>query len=69
MECPKCTGQMIREKYFDYLDCSKRRSFVGHRCVNCGEINDLLILQNRKSQMAAEGTGKRKAPVRIYSSN
>jgi len=43
MECPKCHGSMAYEKFI-----GKEEQFKGWRCVNCGEIIDSVIEENRK---------------------
>ncbi|MBI5375482.1 MAG: hypothetical protein HZA77_08610 [Candidatus Schekmanbacteria bacterium] len=43
MRCPKCSGIMVLQRFFD-----RYYSFEGWRCVNCGTIIDGIILENRK---------------------
>jgi hypothetical protein len=45
MECHRCGGMMIYEKY--YGDCEH---FFGWRCIACGEVIDPVILENRMDQ-------------------
>jgi hypothetical protein len=45
MSCSRCRGMMVREKYF-----GQGESYSGWRCVNCGEIIDPLILDNRNGR-------------------
>ena len=47
MRCARCRGLMVPDHFFDLLDDSGRMTFNGRRCVNCGNILDSLILQNR----------------------
>jgi hypothetical protein len=42
MQCPKCRGRMLSEKYYDFV-----RSFDAWKCVCCGELIDSTILSNR----------------------
>jgi hypothetical protein len=44
MNCQKCGGKMVREKFYHEGD-----DFWGFRCVYCSEIIDEVILQNRKN--------------------
>jgi hypothetical protein len=39
--CPRCNGLMVAEWCEDLSD------YTAQRCVQCGEIIDLVILQNR----------------------
>lgn len=47
MRCPRCRGLMTFEKFLNKLEF-----FLGWRCINCGEIVDSVIMENRGS---AEG--------------
>lgn len=47
MQCPKCCGLMLREKINDFHEGT---SFLGWRCVPCGEIIDPVILKNREER-------------------
>jgi len=45
MICTKCNGLMVDDKCYDYTGA---RIFV-ERCVNCGNIEDEVIITNRYS--------------------
>ena len=47
MQCHRCKGSMIFEKFQDYNDDTGRLSFNGWRCLICGEIFDPVIYTNR----------------------
>ena len=40
--CPRCEGLMVMEEYGD---------FPAQRCVQCGEVIDPVILQNRQQRV------------------
>jgi hypothetical protein len=40
--CPRCRGLMVAEW------CEDLSSYTGQRCVQCGEVIDPIILQNRR---------------------
>lgn len=42
--CPRCSGLMVREWFYDFHG---DMPFQGARCVMCGEILDSLILEHR----------------------
>ena len=42
MRCPRCSGSMYTEKFYDRV-----RSFVAWTCPGCGEILDETISTNR----------------------
>jgi len=38
---------MVPDLFFDMLDDSGNHSFVGWRCVSCGDVLDPVIQKNR----------------------
>lgn len=48
--CSRCRGLMIIEGAFDSIGEAAHPDFLVRRCVQCGEIVDPVILQNRRSQ-------------------
>jgi uncharacterized Zn finger protein len=46
MQCPKCAGFMMYEKFMDMEETS-RFYFYGWRCISCGTIVDSTILANK----------------------
>ena len=50
--CPRCSGLMVAEWCQDLSDHSAQR------CVQCGEVVDPVILQNRLQHGMAIGPGK-----------
>jgi hypothetical protein len=42
--CPRCSGLMVDERYYDFTG---GLAFQGVRCVNCGEMLDPLICVHR----------------------
>ena len=54
VHCPRCTGFMVMEQGFDSMLGSSEADVSFRRCVQCGEVVDLIILQNRRSQRASE---------------
>lgn len=47
MDCTRCGGPMMQERFFDLLDDSGRYTFDAWRCLNCGEVCDAVIRANR----------------------
>ena len=45
--CPRCNGLLIGIGLFDYFGIARYE--YAHKCVNCGEILDSVILENRLS--------------------
>ncbi len=46
-ECPRCGGLMVTEPCVDLLD-SGHLDVLARRCVQCGEVIDPVILENRR---------------------
>ncbi len=47
MQCLRCDGLMIAERFYDFEDDTGQNCFDGLRCLVCGEIVDTTILINR----------------------
>jgi phage FluMu protein Com len=50
MDCPRCHGLMVVEKFTEMEDCSGIPWMRGWRCMNCGEVLDRVIYQRRMTQ-------------------
>jgi len=49
--CPRCGGLLVTEWCFDLLDDSGHLDIPVHRCVQCGERVDPVILRNRRLRL------------------
>ncbi len=54
MECPKCSGLMYMERVNDSIAI-----FSVWKCINCGNIIDKTIIENRQNSLAVLGASKR----------
>ena len=45
MVCARCRGRMVREDLLD--EKSTRVGYEAQRCLNCGHIEDAVIVANR----------------------
>jgi hypothetical protein len=52
MECPRCKGLMVEERFEDIRQGTGPLCFDGWRCVICGEIRDPVIETNREAHQA-----------------
>jgi len=52
MQCLRCRGLMVQDHFYDMLDDSGHLSFVGWRCICCGNVLDPLILKNQSGRGA-----------------
>ena len=59
MKCHRCGGLMTSDQFSDLLN-STELLFDGWRCVNCGEIVDDIVLQNREMPEPVCPTTKRR---------
>lgn len=48
MDCPKCQGLMLLERFSDFF-----LVFYAWKCLNCGAIIDRTISNNRKNSLTA----------------
>ena len=48
MDCPKCKGLMMMERFSDFF-----LIFYAWKCVNCGAIVDKTIANNRRKSLDA----------------
>ena len=48
MDCPKCKGLMMLERFSDFF-----LVFYAWECVNCGAVIDRTISNNRRASLAA----------------
>ncbi len=46
--CSRCGGLLVSEFCMDVLDGLYDPEFIAHRCVQCGEVVDPVILRNRR---------------------
>jgi hypothetical protein len=53
MSCVRCGGLMVPEFCMDLLNSTGELDCEARRCVQCGEVVDPLILQNRRTQHEA----------------
>lgn len=51
MECPKCKGMMMLERFSDFFVV-----FYAWKCFNCGAMIDRTIASNRRKSLAARET-------------
>ena len=52
--CSRCGGLMVTEWCFDLLDDSGLLDIPVHRCVQCGERVDPVILRNRRLRLLSD---------------
>jgi hypothetical protein len=50
MDCKRCQGLMVSDAFIDMDDDSGHLWLGVWRCVNCGEVTDLGVAQNRRRQ-------------------
>lgn len=63
MNCLRCQNLLVPEVFVDYGAGGGSMSFLGYRCVNCGDILDMTILRHRAGLLSP-----RRAKPRLPSS-
>jgi len=53
MECLRCRGMMVEERFEDLRGDPHDISFHGWRCVSCGDVADPVILYHRSNLAVA----------------
>ena len=48
--CARCGGLMVNDFCMDLLNSFGESKFFAKRCVQCGEVVDPVILQNRRTR-------------------
>ncbi len=64
MPCARCGGLVIANQG-DSVDDVGQRKLQGTRCVNCGAIDDPVILANRLRPCHARNDGPRRGRVGV----
>ena len=49
MQCVRCNGLMVEDRFIDLWDDTGQIEFGGWRCLVCGNIADPIILANRQN--------------------
>ena len=49
--CWRCRGLMVVESCVDFTGDARQLDCLTQRCVQCGEVIDSVILQNRRLQL------------------
>jgi hypothetical protein len=53
MACARCSGLLVIEVWGGLLDNVREKRLPKMRCVNCGSIEDSVILENRLIERSA----------------
>lgn len=53
MTCFRCNGCMVEDFLLDMEDSSGPMWLQAHRCMNCGNVAEKVLEQNRQTQGAA----------------
>ena len=61
MQCARCRGLMVVDRFTDLLDETGQITFGGWRCLSCGEIVDPVIVSNRVRKVPLPTTKPRHA--------
>jgi hypothetical protein len=69
VDCPRCKGPMISQRYEDLLDDTGQFGITAWRCMCCGEVTDPVILANRVNRPEPQGqpNPRKRARLRLVS--
>ena len=56
---------MVSDQFIDEFENFLDRCFGGWRCVNCGEVLDARIIENRLNRQHRKGISSRNTPVSL----
>lgn len=67
VSCLRCGSLVVREVFVDYHADGGAMSFLGYRCLICGDIQDATILRHRvlPAEPVHPHTRRRRAPVAV----
>lgn len=51
MNCSRCDGFMVREHFLDFDGTIGHTRASGHRCMNCGNVQDPVIEHHRLARI------------------
>lgn len=63
--CDRCGGFMVGEFCTDMLTSAGEPHFLVSRCVQCGDVIDPVILQNRRHQQEAKSEKSSSIPIQL----
>jgi len=61
MQCVRCNGLMVLDRFADLADDTGQIEFGGWRCLVCGNIADPVIVANRQHPPAARKPLRKRA--------
>lgn len=61
MQCVRCNGLMVPDRFADLADDTGQIEFGGWRCLVCGNIADPVIVANRQRPPAARKPLRKRA--------
>jgi uncharacterized Zn finger protein len=67
MTCTRCQGCMAKDHFVNLMESAESMWIAGWRCLNCGNVIDPVIEQNRRGQRIAAvvSTARVPGPTRI----
>ena len=65
MNCRRCAGALVRDWITDILDETGQIQCDGWRCINCGNVQDPVILYHQMSGLPARTPARERARRRM----
>lgn len=60
MTCSRCSGLLVHDHPLHFTtpaNCREDHAIPARRCLNCGNVEDAVVLSNRADQRAAQWRG------------
>ena len=62
MTCIRCHGCMAKDHFIDLMESAEGMWMAGWRCLNCGNVLDPVMEQNRRGQRMAAVVSTARVP-------
>ena len=64
MTCTRCHGCMAKDHFIDLMESAEGMWMAGWRCLNCGNVLDPVMEQNRRGPRMAAVVSTARVPGR-----
>ena len=62
MTCTRCQGCMAKDHFIDLMESAESMWMAGWRCLNCGNVLDLVTERNRHGQEMTAAVSTARVP-------
>ena len=61
--CTRCGGLLVKELSIDLWRCTSELECGARRCVQCGDVIDVVILRNRRTRLILGSLPSTERPI------